>query len=87
MDYERVGQKRDFVPGHRDVFTGSGRVGANEPSVSEEESRAEKNALIVTEDYIIGPEDMLEISVWRNADLSRQVFVRPDGRISLPLDR
>ena len=53
--------------------------------VSEEESRAEKNALIVTEDYIIGPEDVLEISVWRNADLSRKVFVRPDGRISLPL--
>ena len=55
------------------------------PNISEEESRAEKNALIVTEDYIIGPEDVLEISVWRNADLSRQVFVRPDGRISLPL--
>ena len=52
---------------------------------SKEEGRAEKTALIVTEDYIIGPEDVLEISVWRNADLSRQVFVRPDGRISLPL--
>ena len=52
---------------------------------SNEEGRAEKNALIVTEDYIIGPEDVLEISVWRNADLSRQVFVRPDGRITLPL--
>ena len=52
---------------------------------SKEEGRAEKKALIVTEDYIIGPEDVLEISVWRNADLSRQVFVRPDGRITLPL--
>lgn len=49
------------------------------------ESRAEKRALIVTDDYIIGPEDILEISVWRNPDLSREVMVRPDGRISLPL--
>ena len=46
---------------------------------------AEKSSLIVTRDYIIGPEDTLEITVWRNQDLSRLVQVRPDGRISLPL--
>lgn len=45
----------------------------------------EKSSLIVTSDYIIGPEDVLEISVWRNADLSKTVAVRPDGKISLPL--
>ena len=45
----------------------------------------EKSSLIVTSDYTIGPEDILEISVWRNADLSKIVEVRPDGRISLPL--
>jgi polysaccharide export outer membrane protein len=45
----------------------------------------EKTALIVTRDYIIGPEDVLEITVWRNQDLSKTVTVRPDGRISLPL--
>lgn len=37
------------------------------------------------ERYIIGPEDVLEISVWKNADLSKVVAVRPDGRITLPL--
>ena len=47
--------------------------------------KMEKSALIVTPDYIIGPEDVLEITVWRNADLSKVVQVRPDGRISLPL--
>jgi polysaccharide biosynthesis/export protein len=47
--------------------------------------KAEKDSLIVTPDYYIGPEDVLEISVWRNADLSKVVAVRPDGRISLPL--
>jgi polysaccharide export outer membrane protein len=45
----------------------------------------EKSSLIVTRDYIIGPEDVLEITVWRNTDLSKVVQVRPDGRISLPL--
>jgi polysaccharide export outer membrane protein len=45
----------------------------------------EKTSLIVTQDYFIGPEDVLDITVWKNADLSKQVTVRPDGRISLPL--
>jgi polysaccharide export outer membrane protein len=37
------------------------------------------------EGYIIGVEDVLAISVWDNKDLDRVVFVRPDGKISLPL--
>jgi polysaccharide export outer membrane protein len=45
----------------------------------------ENSSLTVTSDYIIGPEDVLEITVWRNTDLSKVVAVRPDGRISLPL--
>lgn len=36
-------------------------------------------------DYRIGPEDVLAISVWQNAELSRAVPVRPDGKISVPL--
>jgi polysaccharide export outer membrane protein len=35
--------------------------------------------------YVIGPQDMLDISVWKEAELTRVVPVRPDGRISLPL--
>ena len=35
--------------------------------------------------YIIGPEDVLEIQVWDRKDLNQTVFVRPDGRTSLPL--
>ena len=40
-----------------------------------------------TEDriYRIGALDQLSIVVWRNTDLSANVVVRPDGRISLPL--
>ena len=49
------------------------------------DSSLDKSSLIVTADYIIGPEDVLDITVWKNADLSKTVQVRPDGRISLPL--
>ena len=35
--------------------------------------------------YRIGSEDVLEIMVWKNPDLSREVSVRPDGKFSLPL--
>jgi polysaccharide export outer membrane protein len=36
-------------------------------------------------DYIIGPEDVISITVWKEPDVSRSVPVRPDGKISLPL--
>ena len=45
----------------------------------------ERSSLGVTSDYLLGPQDVLEITVWRSADLSKVVQVRPDGKISLPL--
>jgi polysaccharide export outer membrane protein len=36
-------------------------------------------------DYVIGPEDVLDIVVWNNTVLTRTIPVRPDGKISLPL--
>ncbi|MGO9614915.1 MAG: polysaccharide biosynthesis/export family protein [Bryobacteraceae bacterium] len=35
--------------------------------------------------FVIGAEDLLAINVWKEADISRTVPVRPDGKISLPL--
>jgi polysaccharide export outer membrane protein len=35
--------------------------------------------------YVIQPNDLLKIFVWKQPDMSGQVLVRPDGRISLPL--
>lgn len=35
--------------------------------------------------YVIGPEDLLSVIVWRDRDLSAEVRVRPDGMVSLPL--
>ena len=39
----------------------------------------------VGDEYVIGPLDKLQIFVWRNPELSAQVQVRPDGRITTPL--
>ena len=36
-------------------------------------------------DYVIGPDDTLHISVWKEPDLSETLPVRPDGKISMPL--
>jgi polysaccharide export outer membrane protein len=39
----------------------------------------------VPTDFLLGPEDVLDVVVWRNQDLSRTVVVRPDGYITMPL--
>jgi polysaccharide export outer membrane protein len=36
-------------------------------------------------DYVIGPDDVLAVVFWRDKDMSSEVAVRPDGKISLPL--
>jgi polysaccharide export outer membrane protein len=40
---------------------------------------------VPTGDYLLGPEDIIDVSVWKEEDLSKEVTVRPDGKISLPL--
>ena len=36
-------------------------------------------------EYVIGPQDVLHIAVWKETDLTATLPVRPDGKISLPL--
>jgi len=44
------------------------------------------NGTVVTDPaYLIGPEDALEISVWRDETLKSAALVRPDGGVSFPL--
>src|SRR5437879_10670262 len=42
-------------------------------------------APLASPDYVIGPEDTLHISVWKEPDLTATLPVRPDGKISMPL--
>ena len=43
------------------------------------------STVAIADEYRIGPEDMLQIAIWKNEAMSRTVPVRPDGMISLPL--
>jgi polysaccharide export outer membrane protein len=36
-------------------------------------------------DYVIGPDDLLAVVFWREKEMSAEVVVRPDGKITLPL--
>lgn len=56
--------------------------GAQEPAAFAEAPPA---PAIEPDAFRIGPEDILDVQVWKNAELSRVVPVRPDGKISLPL--
>ena len=44
-----------------------------------------KGTSVPPAEFLIGPEDVLVVTVWRNQELSKEVIVRPDGKISLPL--
>ena len=60
------------------------------PNVAADKAAADKATNVVPDSqagigYVIGPEDVLHIAVWREADLTATLPVRPDGKISLPL--
>lgn len=55
----------------------SGPIASHGPSIDPEAHAVDT--------YHIGVDDMLQVSVWRNPDLSVSVPVRPDGMISVPL--
>lgn len=48
-------------------------------------SDAAKKSATADPNYLIGAQDVLDISVWKEPEVSRVVPVRPDGKISLPL--
>jgi polysaccharide biosynthesis/export protein len=61
---------------------GSSQPEATPPVVEAKDAEKSK---IDPKNYVIGPEDILFVAVWREPELSGQRAVRPDGKISLQL--
>jgi polysaccharide export outer membrane protein len=57
----------------------------NSTATAASPAAAAVSRFVDAEAFRIGPEDILDVQVWKNSDLSRVVPVRPDGMISLPL--
>ena len=64
-------------------------LAAQRPSVSAPSASAAtapgSSAADLPRDYVIGSDDVLEVKFWKDATLSREVIVRPDGKIALEL--
>src|SRR5271156_1513884 len=63
----------------------SAQQSANQPAVPPVPTEVSKQTAVADGNYIIGAQDVLDISVWKEPEVSRVVPVRPDGKISLPL--
>jgi polysaccharide export outer membrane protein len=64
-----------------------GLAGCTPPASHLTEAQAAAAAVAVPDQdkYLLGPEDAIEISVWKEPDLTKQLVVRPDGKITYPL--
>jgi polysaccharide export outer membrane protein len=60
-------------------------VCAQEGKVAGPSGKAQGEVAVDNDQYIIGPEDVLHIYVWKEESLTKTVPVRIDGKISLPL--
>lgn len=56
-----------------------------EPVAMDAAAKVEPAVVEVDSGYQIGPEDVLEISVWKEEGLKKEALVRPDGGLSFPL--
>jgi len=62
------------------------QTAAQKPAAPAKPNATAAPAPVVTPpDYVIGPDDVLDVVFWRDKDMSAEVAVRPDGKISLPL--
>lgn len=66
------------------AFSGAAYAKTTAPE-AKKDAKAAAKAVAQDPAYVIGIEDVIEISVWKNPDVSKTVMVRPDGMISLPL--
>jgi polysaccharide biosynthesis/export protein len=75
-----------FSAGAQDTKTTSGTAANSDSSVKAAQPGNRPNVSMVdSKSYVIGENDVLEIDVWKEKEISRTIPVRPDGKISLPL--
>jgi polysaccharide biosynthesis/export protein len=55
------------------------------PAKAAQATAHQGNSLVDNKAYVIGENDVLDIDVWKEREISRTIPVRPDGKISLPL--
>lgn len=64
---------------NKDSTTSHAQVAAPAPAAPNPGAGADSDS------YVIGPSDMLTVTVWKEPTLSGNVLVRPDGMITMPL--
>lgn len=71
------------------MAAGSIRLGAqapvNAPAPAATQATPPSGGVVPPADYVIGPDDSLSIVYWDHKEMSADVVVRPDGKITLPL--
>ena len=75
-----------FSAGAQDTKTTSATAANADSSTKTAQSENRANvSMIDNKTYVIGENDVLEIDVWKEKEISRTIPVRPDGKFSLPL--
>lgn len=87
-----VVRDKKLAGGVTQFFLGWGLAGllltgpACAPALSPQSGIEAAQAQVVDVDtYLLGPEDAIEIAVWKEPELTKQLIIRPDGKISYPL--
>lgn len=81
LPFAAAAQKAGDAAKREESKAASGSSGVEDPK----KLAAEGGSPVDPKAYIIGAEDVLMIRVWREPELSGQISVRPDGKISMPL--
>ncbi|MGH9731930.1 MAG: polysaccharide biosynthesis/export family protein [Candidatus Acidiferrales bacterium] len=74
-----------FSAGAQDTKTTSAAADADSSAKAAQPENRANVSMIDNKTYVIGENDVLEIDVWKEKEISRTIPVRPDGKISLPL--
>jgi len=88
LEPQRLAGPDSSTPGHQSaIATGSSAGSVEKIAIAEPPSSSAPRSAhgLGGEDYVLGPGDILEVSVWKDESLSRSVVVSPDGTFTFPL--